>query len=129
MKNRKLTLEEFMYLWYIEYGNPYHYIGGDGQIGAVIKKLLDDGICIYLPNPIKEKSPLYCRFTPQGRMLFLAHEVLCAFRHPTSFFAPYDDVIPDNINFELACISLGELMMKLHELSESQGAYLPRNKS
>lgn len=83
MNVRKLTQDEFNYCWYIEYGAPYHYIATPPMIGQVIKTLIADGICIQLPNPTLEKSPLYTRFTKEGRMLFLAHEWLMFFRHPS----------------------------------------------
>lgn len=110
-KIRPLTENEFKYCWYIEYGEPYHYIPdvqGKSEVGAVIKRLVEDGICIYLPNPTKEKSPLYCRFTPQGRVLFLAHECMMLFRHSTQLEpgATYDDIIADN-DFEKICFDMG----------------------
>jgi hypothetical protein len=91
MQPRMLTKDEYNYCWYIEYGQPYHYIEGHGMIGQVIKTLLADGICIQLPNPTLEKSPLYTRFTKEGRHLFFVHEWLMFFRHPTELPMIYDE--------------------------------------
>ena len=112
--NRKLTENEYKYLWYIEYGDPFHYIGTPPEIAATIKKLLEDGICIQLPNPTVEKGQLYTRFTRQGRMLFLAHEVNMMFFHPTELEegTTYDNIITNDINFEDVCIDIGNILFQ-----------------
>lgn len=104
---RKLTENEFKYCWYIEYGEPYHYIPTPPEIGAVIKTLITDEICCQMPNPTLETSPLYTRFTRQGRMLFLAHEWLMFFRHPTELEeeTTYDDLVT-GYDFEDICQDL-----------------------
>jgi hypothetical protein len=83
MNFRKLTLFEFLYMWYIEYGAPFHWITPPPNIGATIKKLIEDGFLIQLPNPSLDKSPLYTRFTKEGRVLFGLHEIALGFKHPT----------------------------------------------
>ena len=92
MKHRKLTEEEYKYLWYIEYGEPYHHISPPPKIGEVIKTLLADGIVQQIANPTLEKSPLYTRFTrgKPNAYAFLAHEWMMFFRHPDEVY-DYDD--------------------------------------
>jgi hypothetical protein len=104
---RKLSEHEFKYCWYIEYGEPYHYIPTPPKIGECIKTLISDEICIQLPNPTLEKSPLYTRFTREGRILFLAHEWLMMFRHPSELADGMTyDVMVDGYDFQNICENL-----------------------
>jgi hypothetical protein len=69
-----LTSEEYRYMQYIEYGD-YHGITPPPRIGDTIKRLCDDGLLAQVPNPSRENSPLFTRFTRYGRLLFAAHEL------------------------------------------------------
>lgn len=93
MTVRKLTEHEYNYMWYIEYGAPYHYIPTPPEIGQTIKTLIAEGMLIQLPNPTLEKSPMYTRFTKAGRMLFLAHEWMLDFKHPTEWEIGYENAL------------------------------------
>jgi hypothetical protein len=70
-----LTNEEYKYMKYIEYGD-YHHIAPPPRIGDTIKRLCDDSLLVQLPNPTKENSPLFTRFTRYGRLLFFLHELV-----------------------------------------------------
>lgn len=107
---RKLTEYEYMYCWYIEYGTPYHYIPTPPEIGTVIKTLISDNICIQLPNPTIDASPLYTRFTHEGRMLFLVHEWLTFFRHPAEIQETTYDNLVDGYDFDAICQNMTDRM-------------------